>query len=372
MRLTLEDAPTLFAQTCLDQPILIGQDFGTVCNSRSVTLAQAAGAVPMPLATQDRLLGVFPFDRGAPGYLYCIQTAPAPPVAPPREAHSRSLTRFPVQAEYGQAVAAAAQRIGAPGADLAKVVLARALEFETDAEIDPLQTAQTLAADRHVTSYCVPLPSAGGTGPKWLVGATPELLLSKRAGAVISHPLAGSARRSADPQADQYAAQSLSRSAKDLAEHRVVVDYIHDILAPYCKTLDVPGAPQLDRTATMWHLGTPIQGVLKDPDTPCLELLYRLHPTPAVAGHPLQTALEVIAQSEPFERGFYAGTLGWLDGQNDGAWYVTLRCALIDGHRARLFAGAGIVAQSDPASEIAETGAKFAAMRKALGICDTL
>jgi isochorismate synthase len=153
-----------------------------------------------------------------------------------------------------------------------------------------------------------------------------------------------------------------------LIEHKVVVTYIHDLLAPYCRELSVPETPTLKRTASMWHLGTQISGVLRDENTSCLELLNVLHPTPAVAGSPLDLALDVIEKSEPFDRGFYAGTLGWIDEKNDGSWYVTLRCAALEGRRARLFAGAGIVAYSDADAEIQETRAKFIAMRDALGI----
>lgn len=254
---------------------------------------------------------------------------------------------------------------------LQKVVLARALDYSTDGRIDPHAVADRLGQDSHVTSYALPLPRAAAT-PLWLVGATPEVLLDKRGGQVVSHPLAGSARRSADPQTDRAVADALLQSAKDLAEHKYVVDYIHDILSPYCAQLDTPARPDVCCTASMWHLGTMIRGTLRDPDTPCLELLSKLHPTPAVAGTPLPAALDVIADSEPEPRGFYAGTLGWLDGQGDGTWYVTLRCAILDDRRARLYAGAGIVADSTPEAEIAETRAKFTAMRAALGIDTTL
>ena len=322
------------------------------------------------LAQSGKLAGAFPFDRAADGVLYDLAPAApahAAPASSGTPARTLDLSRTPRPETYGAHVARLAALLGDPANLLDKVVLARMLEYATDRDIDLQAVAQRLAADPHVTRYCLPLPSDSAQ-PTWLVGATPELLLAKQGARIRSHPLAGSTKRQPDALRDKQAARALLTSQKDVREHRIVVEYIHDLLAPYCRQLEVPATPQLDQTATMWHLGTEIAGDLRDADTPCLELVRILHPTPAVAGRPLAPALEQIAQCEPFDRGYYAGTLGHLDGRNNGAWYVTLRCAVVQGARARLYAGAGIIAQSDPATEIAETKAKFAAMRAALGI----
>ncbi|WP_159453241.1 isochorismate synthase [Aquimixticola soesokkakensis] len=359
---------------------LLGQDFGEITKTYTATLAQFATCDLTQAIPDDghetapqagRLFGVFPFDRTDQGHLYRLSPKATPAQVAADEAVSHSLTRLPETQGFGASVDAVAQKINAGDGGLKKVVLARSLVYDTDAPIDPVQVALRLSADRHVTSYCVPLPGESAA-PRWLVGATPELLLSKQGAAIRSHPLAGSARRQSDASADAAVGQALLTSEKDNIEHRVVVEYIHDVLTPYCRSLKVPDQPQLDRTATMWHLGTAISGVLKEADTPVLALLRDLHPTPAVAGFPLAAALAQIDAQEPFARDFYAGTLGWLDGDNNGAWHVTLRCAVIAQHSAQLFAGAGIVGASKAADEIAETRAKFGAMRLALGICERL
>lgn len=350
---------------CLMHTLVLGETQGRI---RAGWEGPMSGFARDGLPAPRSLVGAFPFDPAEAGCLYALDPAPLAADREMQQTEGLGLTRLPEPAQYGAAVARAVVRLADPADALHKVVLARSLEYETDRPIDPLMVAQRLGADPHVTGYAVPLPRPDAP-PAWLVGATPELLLSKRGGAIRSHPLAGSARRSADPTEDAAARAALLASDKDHAEHRYVVEYIHDILAPYCRDLKVPARPGLQCTASMWHLGTEIAGTLRDPDTPCLALLEALHPTPAVAGTPLAPALSVIAEAEAVPRGYYAGTLGWVDGATqDGDWYVTLRCAVIDGHRARLFAGAGIVAASDPEAEIAETRAKFTAMREALGI----
>nr|BFE82385.1 hypothetical protein GCM10020093_049860 [Planobispora longispora] len=212
-------------------------------------------------------------------------------------------------------------------------------------------------------SFAAPLP-----GGRTLIGASPELLVSRRGRTVISNPLAGSAARSADPAEDRRRAAALAASAKDLHEHRLVVEAVADALAPYCADLDVPNGPELTSTETMWHLSTRVTGVLRDPDTPVLALAAALHPTPAVCGTPRLRARRAIEELEPFDRGFYTGLVGWTDAAGDGEWAVTIRCAEAAGRMLRLYAGAGIVPGSDPDKELAETSAKFRTMLRALGV----
>ncbi|GIH78895.1 isochorismate synthase [Planobispora longispora] len=251
---------------------------------------------------------------------------------------------------------------GDPVADpLRKAVLARTLELSRDEPVDVLDLLRPLAG--RDMSFAAPLP-----GGRTLIGASPELLVSRRGRTVISNPLAGSAARSADPAEDRRRAAALAASAKDLHEHRLVVEAVADALAPYCADLDVPNGPELTSTETMWHLSTRVTGVLRDPDTPVLALAAALHPTPAVCGTPRLRARRAIEELEPFDRGFYTGLVGWTDAAGDGEWAVTIRCAEAAGRMLRLYAGAGIVPGSDPDKELAETSAKFRTMLRALGV----
>ncbi|WP_345714200.1 isochorismate synthase, partial [Kineococcus glutinatus] len=213
----------------------------------------------------------------------------------------------------------------------------------------------------------VPVPAAPGGAPSWLVGASPELLLRRRGREVVSVPLAGSQPRSADPAVDAARARRLVASDKDRREHGFVVDAIVGALRPLCT--DVRALPpELLATPTVWHLATRITGRLRDGATTSAELVAALHPTPAVAGTPRPAATALIAELEGFDRGCYAGAIGWQDTAGDGEWSVGVRCAELSGNRLRLFAGAGVVAGSDPEAELAETRAKLRTVAGALGI----
>jgi isochorismate synthase len=199
-----------------------------------------------------------------------------------------------------------------------------------------------------------------------LIGASPELLVSRRGHEIRSNPLAGSAPRSGDPDEDRANADALVRSAKDRDEHVAVVEAVAEVLGPFCRELTWDPEPVLFATANVWHLSTRFRGVLRDPPPNVMELVFALHPTPAVAGAPLGAAMRSIASLEPFERGAYAGPVGWVDAEGDGVWAIALRCAELRGERATLYAGAGIVADSDPAHEVEETERKFRAFLDAL------
>ena len=321
------------------------------------------------------LVGALPFDPHADDALYQPERRLA--VGMPGRDNGAWLqpsaaVAEPSEADYAAAVSRCMARLGQaddPQA-LHKVVLARSLRVETATPVDPQRLAARLGEDASVTTYVVPLPVTAGEAPAWLVGATPELLVSRRGTAVVSHPLAGSARRWHDPARDAAAAKALLASAKDHDEHRHVVEAILDTLAPLCSRLHAPVAPSLHATRTMWHLGTRIEGTLKDPAVSSAMLAGLLHPTPAVCGTPRLPALEAIRALEPVDRGFYAGAVGWTDAAGDGEWHVSIRCARVQGRVLRLFAGAGIVAGSEPALEVDETAAKFRAMLDALGIDD--
>lgn len=213
-------------------------------------------------------------------------------------------------------------------------------------------------------------PDLRGVGVRTLIGASPELLITKTGLSIRANPLAGSAPRSDDPAEDERRAAALLASAKDQFEHRLVVEAVEAALRPYCKSLNVPEGPSLVRTETMWHLSTDIYGELASPGASVLDLALSLHPTPAICGTPTELAREIIREIEPFERGFFTGMVGWCDAKGDGEWIVTIRCAEAEGRSLRLYAGAGIVADSSAEAELAETAAKFRTLLLAMGLHD--
>ncbi|MEV5238633.1 isochorismate synthase DhbC [Streptomyces cinnamoneus] len=318
------------------------------------------------------VVGAVPFDHAAPAALAvpeAVRWAPAlaqdPLVALPAAAPAAAdwdVRPVPEPAGYGRAVAEAVRRMRR--GEFSKVVLARTLELRSSRDLD-LPTLLQRLARRDPTGYTFAVPSGPG---RTLLGASPELLVSRRGGRIVANPLAGSTPRSADLAEDVRRAAALLESAKDLHEHAVVVDAVREALAPFCRTLDVPVRPTLVRTATMWHLSTTVVGEPSDPAVSALELACALHPTPAVCGTPTATARDVIGELEPFDRGAYTGMVGWSDASGDGEWVVTIRCAEAEGRTLRLFAGAGVVEQSSPEAETAETGAKFQTFLQAVGV----
>lgn len=278
-------------------------------------------------------------------------------------------TEQPAADEFGRRVGAALDRIVADSR-LDKVVLGRWLELTGSEAILPRAVLAGLLRGS-VGAYVYALPPeavAGGAGAS-LVGASPELLVSRRGQMVRSVPLAGSIPRSDDPAEDRRRAESLVASAKDQAEHGFVVAAIAEVLEQFCPDLQVPDAPHLVATDTMWHLATDIRGELAGPadDLPsALHLAQLLHPTPAVCGSPRDLAYDLISELEAEPRGPMTGSVGWVDGRGDGEFVVTIRSALVSGNTVRLFAGAGIVPGSEPAAEIAETAAKLTTVLRAM------
>ena len=332
------------------------------------TLAARSAAFLAAADGPGLLVGAVPYDRAAEDCLHQparVDTTPRrfPPAAFGGEWRVEAI---PPAADYRAAVAAALERLDV-GGPLRKVVLSRSLAMTCGHDIPAAALLAGLGRDPAATLFSVALPERQPGQPRRLLGATPELLLSRRGRAVASHPLAGSARRRADPARDRAAGEALLASAKDRREHEMVVEAVLDALAPHCRELGAPKGTTLRATATMWHLGTRIEGILRD-GAPAAELLAALHPTPAVCGLPREPADILLRQLEGHDRGFYAGAVGWLDAAGDGEWHVALRCAEIEGPRLTMWAGAGIVPGSDPEGETAETSAKFLAMLGALGI----
>jgi menaquinone-specific isochorismate synthase len=256
--------------------------------------------------------------------------------------------------QWEQVVAAAVTRIKA--GELRKVVLARDLQACASADIDIRVLLDRLAAR---SPGCFTFSCAG------LVGATPELLIRREGSQVSSLVLAGTMGRGGSKAADEALATALLASAKNAEEHRYSVDSVRDLLTPLCAELRVDSAPFLLQMADYQHLATSVTGVLAR-DAPALALAASLHPTAAICGTPTETAMDLIRELEGMDRGRYSGPVGWVDGRGNGEWAIALRCGEIDGSRARLFAGCGIVAGSQPDSELAETETKFRPMRRAL------
>ncbi len=265
--------------------------------------------------------------------------------------------------DYAAAVERATRRIRSGG--LRKVVLARSLLVDANRELDPKQLLWRLRAV-DPDCYAFATPPSGDAAHGILVGATPELLVRKRGRRVEATPLAGSAQRFGDSARDRASADRLFRSAKEREEHAVVVEDVARVLGAFCDDLVHPHEPELLGTANVWHLATPFRGKLHGTSSSVLELVAALHPTPAVCGSPLEAAHETLGELESLDRGAYAGPVGWVDANGDGEWAIALRCAEITGKTARLFAGAGIVADSVPEAEVDETDRKFRALLDAL------
>ena len=280
-------------------------------------------------------------------------------VVPAAAFRDAAVTPVPAPELYAGAVAEAVRRVET--GELRKVVLARTIEVAGDHRFDPRRLAHRLrAVDPHAFSFIA--PADGGI----LVGATPELLVSRQGSEVRANPLAGSAPRSGDRVEDQANADALAASSKNREEHAIVVDAVAEALRPLCATLAWDPEPVLLETANVWHLSTRFRGRLADPAPSALDLALALHPTPAVAGAPTDGARAAIGQLEGFDRGSYAGPVGWVDAEGNGVWAIALRCALLSGDRATLYAGAGIVGDSVPAEELDETDRKFRAFLDAL------
>jgi salicylate biosynthesis isochorismate synthase len=204
-----------------------------------------------------------------------------------------------------------------------------------------------------------------GTPHGEFLGATPEPLVRSDRGRITTAAVAGSAAPGTSAAAARSLADALAHSEKDRAEHAIVVRAISETLRPLCEQLDVAPSPQVLRLDNVQHLMTPISGRLRDSHH-ILDLVARLHPSPAVAGHPRAAALQLLHEREGLNRGWYAGPIGWMDARHDGEFVVAIRSALVRGSQAALYAGAGIVAGSDPEAELSETRMKLQPLLSAL------
>lgn len=256
--------------------------------------------------------------------------------------------------DFRTAVEAAVRRIDA--GELDKVVLAHDLLAVAERDIDVrFVLAGLTAANPGCWAYAV----------EGLVGATPELLVGRDGDQVTARVLAGTTARGGDDADDRARVDALLHSTKDQAEHRFAVDSLVDALRPHVADLSAAPEPHSLELSNVTHLATDVSASLQD-GSHVLDLVAALHPTAAVGGTPTPAALQVLGQIETMDRGRYAGPVGWVDADGDGEWGIALRCAQVSGRSARLFAGCGIVAGSDPDDEVLEAQAKFVPMRDAL------
>jgi menaquinone-specific isochorismate synthase len=281
-----------------------------------------------------------------------LQTLAEPAVPGPVEWHDGSRSRADWQGSVGEAIA----RINR--GELDKVVLARDIVGIAPEAIDIRYVLRRLAED---------YPSCWTFSVDGLVGATPELLVRRSGDDVTSRVLAGTVKRRGEAAVDESLARALLGSDKDLEEHQYAVHSVARALATHCTDLHVPARPHILRLANVQHLATDVTGRLAD-SAPVLALAASLHPTAAVCGTPTERALALIRETEGMDRGRYSGPVGWFDAHGDGEFGIALRCAEFDGARVRAFAGCGIVAGSDPDSELAESAAKLLPIRNALSL----
>ncbi|MGH2404755.1 MAG: isochorismate synthase [bacterium] len=272
------------------------------------------------------------------------------------------LDELPLADRWKAAVGRAAQAVR--DGQLRKIVLARAINV-TGLRARPATALRRLSAD-----YPNCAIFAVARGDRCFLGATPERLVRIRDSRVNTAAVAGSAPRGGTPDEDERLGEALLKNPKDRLEHAVVVDMLREVISEACDDVTTAVGPTLLKVANIQHLETALAGRLRE-RLSILELAGRLHPTPAVGGLPRDRALGWMREHEELERGWYAGPVGWIDRRGEGEFAVAIRSALMHGNRARLFAGCGIVADSDPDQEYAESWLKLRPMLSALGVNDT-
>jgi salicylate biosynthesis isochorismate synthase/menaquinone-specific isochorismate synthase len=306
-----------------------------------------ACAVPKPGTDRDQLL------QAIAGRLGSLRAAPLTPVDPHPSGATTVTGRHPPE-RYEEIVSTAVERIRGGAVD--KVVLARELTVAAPAAHDP---AALLGALRELFPECFCF--CFGTPEASFIGASPELLVRRSGAVAATVALAGTTSRSADAAVDDHIGETMMRSPKVREEHGIVVRRIERTLRPHSVWVHAEGEPFVVKVGNLQHLATPIRAQLAESHS-AIELAGFLHPTPAIGGEPRQPALDLIAELEGIDRGWYTGPVGWMDVTEDGEFCVGLRSALLRDREAHLFAGCGIVADSDPAAELQESELKFEAL----------
>lgn len=251
---------------------------------------------------------------------------------------------------------------GIKAVQLEKVVLARSSDLTFDSDISPGSVMEKLSIEQS-NSYLFAIENDKST----FIGASPERLILKQGQNISTACVAGTIGRGKTVELDQKLEFELFHDEKNISEHNFVVDYIRSVLEKKCVHLEVPTKPQILKNKSVQHLFTPIVGQALVGES-ILNIARDLHPTPAMGGKPLNVALEKIVELENVDRGFYASPIGWMDTFGNGEFIVGIRSALLNGKKATLFSGCGIVAESDPIKEYEETAMKFKPMLSALGV----
>lgn len=314
-----------------------------VAGRTHLTLCALAGPGTDPASVSSRLKA----------RIGALREVPLPLWDPHPTAEARIASALPPE-RFERSVAQAVRRIRA--GELEKVVLAREVVVEAPRAHDP---AALYGALRELFPSCFCF--CCGSPEASFLAASPELLVRRGGAGATTVALAGSTRRSADPSVDDHLGEQLLRSVKDRREHQIVVRRIERVLGPHSVWVEATPDPGLVKVANIQHLATPIHAQLSEPRS-AIELAAILHPTPAVGGEPRDRALAAIEQLEQLDRGWYAGPVGWMDAAEDGEFCVAIRSALLRDRTAHLFAGNGIVADSDPEAELAETEVKLDAL----------
>jgi isochorismate synthase len=291
--------------------------------------------------------------KRAAGRLGSLREAALTPADPHPSAATRIFGRYSPE-RYEKIVAAAVERIRSTSVD--KVVLARELTVEAPAAHDPAALFGALR-DLFPSCFCF----CFGTGQAAFLGASPELLVRRSGAVAATVALAGTTSRSADPAVDDHLGEAMLRSPKVRDEHAIVARRIERTLRPHSVWVHAEGEPFVIKVGNLQHLATPIRAQLAESHS-AVALAGLLHPTPAIGGEPRAPALDLIQELEGLDRGWYTGPVGWMDAAEDGEFCVGLRSALIRDREAHLFAGCGIVADSDPAAELQESELKFEAL----------
>lgn len=323
------------------------------------------------------IVGAIPFDTDGKWALSAPEkvVTSRSPLEPPSYYRSGDLPKFslasqmPSPRRHRDRVAEAVGVLN--NGELDKVVLARRELFRADRSFDSRAVAARLmSANPNGYGYLTDLSAAGPEYARhFLVGSSPELLVRKSGNKVTSFPLAGSTARRNNADDDSRAAADLRASAKDLREHRYVVEHIVDVLGRFSSSVEAPEVPELLSTRELWHLGTPISAIVNGPEVTALDLAAALHPTPALGGAPRRPALDYILANEE-DRRFYGGAVGWCSDSGDGIFMVSIRCGETDevNRSVTAWGGGGIVSDSDPDAELQETKVKLTTIRKALGL----
>ena len=247
---------------------------------------------------------------------------------------------------------------------LSKLVLSRGVKFQFPQNIDVTPILQCLYS-HNPAGYTYFLKKESG---KYVVGASPEMLVSKRGNYVYSNPLAGSRQRGKNQEEDLKFSKELNNSSKDLIEHNFVVEDIVRKLSHICKTVSFSEKPELLSTEQLWHLSTKIEGELINSNSTVFDAALSVHPTPAICGVPQSNAYEKIRELEGSSRGIFTGIIGWCDENGDGDWAIAIRGAEIDKDSIFIRAGAGIVQKSVAQEELEETEIKFRTMLRGLNL----